>query len=160
MFYVDETSKTGLRWKVSPHPRIQPHEIAGTIARDGYYIVQYKKSQYKVHRVIWAICNAKDPGFMQIDHIDRDRGNNKISNLRIVTPSINNQNKSNQSALGVGVTKIKNCPCFIARIHLGGKRVYLGSYNSAEEASLAYSRAFEQSEEATGKLCLCMTSDG
>lgn len=160
MFYVDETSRTGLRWKTSPHPRIKPHEVAGTIARDGYYIVQYKKSQYKVHRVIWAICNAKDPGPMQIDHIDRDRGNNKISNLRLVTPSVNNQNKSNQSIFGVGITKDKKYPYFVARMYLGGQRVYLGSYRSAEEASLAYSRAFEQNKEATGKLCLCMTDDG
>lgn len=50
-----------------------------------------KKNQY-LHRMVWEYHNGKIPDGMMIDHIDMDKSNNGISNLRLVTPKQNREN--------------------------------------------------------------------
>lgn len=57
----------------------------------------YRNAQIKphsLHRQVWIYHNGEIPKGLVIDHIDRDRGNNQIENLRLVTQSENNKNVS------------------------------------------------------------------
>lgn len=59
----------------------------------GYYLVCIKSKNYRASRVVWELFNGPIEEGMQIDHIDGNRANNKISNLRCVSSRTNGQNK-------------------------------------------------------------------
>ena len=61
----------------------------------GYPKVYIDKKYYTLSRVVWILMNGDIPEGMVIDHIDRDKNNNKIDNLRVVTQSDNNKNRVN-----------------------------------------------------------------
>jgi hypothetical protein len=112
-------------------------EERGWIHRGYRYIKVDGKSQL-VHRIIYqAAQNIKLTPKEQIDHIDNNKLNNSIFNLRRVNNSINSQNKPyarSDSKTGVkGVSKTIGGK-FIARCM--GK--HIGCYNTAEEASKDY----------------------
>ena len=63
---------------------------AGTLHKQsGYWFVGVDYQRYKIHRIIWAMVNQKDPGDLVIDHIDRNKQNNDPENLRAVTKRLN-----------------------------------------------------------------------
>ena len=66
--------------------------VAGSKDRD-YLSVTVDEVAYKVHRVIWAIVKGEDPGELMVDHIDGNKTNNRIENLRLAT---NSQNQANR----------------------------------------------------------------
>lgn len=53
----------------------------GSLDKDGYLILKIKGKQYKYHRIVWLVCNGDFPKG-EIDHIDRNKLNNHIENLR------------------------------------------------------------------------------
>lgn len=90
------------------------------------------------HRVAWAIHYGDFA--KEIDHIDGDRTNNRISNLRSVTRSENCRNRgvrSDNSSGRVGVYWAKNMSKWRARITLHGKETRLGSFENYEDAVAA-----------------------
>lgn len=71
------------------------HSTFGYRRRDGYREVRIARKLYLVHRLMAeTFLQCPIPDGMQIDHIDRDRSDNSVDNLRIVTPSENCRNKS------------------------------------------------------------------
>ena len=58
----------------------------------GYYTICIDGKSYVAHRIAWLLHYGEDPGEMVIDHIDRDKTNNKIDNLRKATHAQNTQN--------------------------------------------------------------------
>ena len=80
-----------LYWKESGSGRKINRPI-GCKNKDGYLQCKVNNKQWKVHRLIWIWHGNKLIDGLQIDHIDRNRSNNKIENLRLVTPSQNRQN--------------------------------------------------------------------
>lgn len=80
------------------------------------------------------------PDDMHVDHINRNTLYNRRKNLRIVTPSVNmhNQRKRKDNTSGFkGVSYVKHCKKYRARIQINGKYVYLGMFNSAKQAAEA-----------------------
>lgn len=98
-FEIDETSPSGLRWKTKGRKKTNSGKIAGhpTI----YWSVVFKKLKYRVHRIIYQMSNKIDKldGNVIIDHIDGDRQNNNISNLRISTPQQNRWNSNRENKI-------------------------------------------------------------
>lgn len=97
------------------------------------------------HRVAWKLHYGVDaPGL--IDHIDRNKSNNRIDNLRVVTVAQNNLNRApitsmqncKSGALPRGVFFDKKRNWFRARISDGGERRYLGYFKTADAAAQAY----------------------
>lgn len=112
-FVYDETSPSGLRWKVDilsgvkyAVVRMHAGDIAGTLD-DGYYKVKLNHKKIGCHRVIWELhYGAPDPGLM-IDHIDGDGTNNRVSNLRLVSRTANMRNARQRADNQTGVTGVK-----------------------------------------------------
>ena len=114
-------------------------EAKGTINYYGYLVIRINGKHFLKHRIVGYsflgldIDNPKQ----QIDHIDRNKLNNNMNNLRIVT---NQQNLFNQTAKGYH----KNGKKFQAQISINGKNINLGMFDTKEEAHQAYLQAKEK----------------
>ena len=108
---------------------------AGSVYRNGYLYVRLNGRRALAHRVAWLLHYKVWPSKM-IDHIDGNRLNNAINNLRDVDASSNSQNKhfaSRRSASGkVGIEKRNST--WIAYIYKDGKKHSLGSFRTELEA--------------------------
>ncbi len=115
MFYYDESSPTFLRWKrplYSKNGRLikKEGEVAGTFKKNGYIRVYFESKEYLAHRIIWSLLNNQDLiTDLVIDHIDRNKSNNNIDNLRLVTWSLNAFNKGVLSNNKSGVSGVYWC---------------------------------------------------
>ncbi|TQC75553.1 HNH endonuclease [Pantoea dispersa] len=96
-FQIDESSKSGLRWKIDRRAGVKAGDVAGYIqsdSRTSYYRVSLLGKGYRVHRILYEMVTGMQilPG-MQVDHIDGNGLNNALSNLRLVSVAVNNRNK-------------------------------------------------------------------
>lgn len=96
-----------------------------------------------IHFLNYKICTRK----LVIDHIDSNKTNNSIKNLRVVTNRENSsKEKTIKSLLPVGVCYDKRVKRFRAQITINGKVIYLGKFYRKEEASDAYQKALKNLE--------------
>lgn len=110
---------------------------AGTDKGNGYRMVCLNRRKLLVHRVIWEMHNGTIPDGMEVDHMDGNRSNNRIENLRIVSRSINNRNRamqSNNTSGYTGVVWIRSRQKWGARVKVNGKQISLGCFDSIERA--------------------------
>ena len=112
-----------------------------------YRHVNGKKIHIHVSRIIWVMEYGSIPVDMEIDHIDMDKTNNRLKNLRLCTPSENCRNKKvkkKTSILPKGVTKdgrsIRKNP-YVVTITGDEKRHYIGRFKDEKSAAIAYNKA-------------------
>ena len=117
--------------------------------KNGYMSICINKKSYRLHRLIYKYFNENwDITFSpenHIDHIDINKLNNTIENLRILTASQNSRNikkNPNSSSKYRGVYKSRKK--WRARIKIYGKMIGLGSYDTEEEASEAYEKKYNE----------------
>jgi hypothetical protein len=112
---------------------------AGTIGGHGYRRVSVSGANTSSHRVMWLLHTGSLP-FDMVDHIDGDKLNNKISNLRAVSRQDNGKNarrsKANKSGV-TGVTWHKVADKWQAGVTHDGVRTQLGVYADWFEAVCA-----------------------
>ncbi len=101
----------------------------GTINSRGYRAVMVKKKWSLAHRIVWAYFNG-EPTSECIDHINGNKLDNRIENLRQATFQQNNQNRKDAK----GVTLVKKTGNWQAQICVSGKTVYLGSFVEKSDA--------------------------
>ena len=82
----------------------------GSLDKDGYLIIKIKGKQYKAHRLVYAYHNGEFP-IMEIDHINRDRTDNRIENLREVNRQSNVDNSTRKVNPDTGVVGIYKDKC-------------------------------------------------
>ena len=138
-FELDPTIPSGLRWSTSASRSIAPGQPAGSRDTRGYYKVRLRGRQYGCHRVI-LLLNGIFPSeaCTQVDHIDRNRSNNLVSNLRWVTPSVNIQNCRVTGEVPYRYVRRKRTGRFEAQYKFPQtkQKVYVGVYDSALTAHL------------------------
>lgn len=113
-------------------------ERAGGPHHDGYRQISLQNRQFGEHRLAWAHHHGEQPP-EQIDHINGDRSDNRICNLRAATAQSNSCNKRGSRPLK-GTGKLPSGR-WQASICAQGRRYYLGSFDSAEAAHAAYCAA-------------------
>ena len=115
--------------------------VIGTINNNGYININFrhvlleKQRMFKAHHIAWLLHHKEWPTSC-LDHVNQDKTDNRIANLRIVTSRGNQHNRTDQSELGVGVTA--SLGNFQARIRILGVQCHIGRYNTANIASKAY----------------------
>ena len=132
LFYHDDGV---LYWKESPSNNVPKNSPAGSLDNRGYLRTKINRRQYLNHRLIYLLFTGELPEC--IDHIDGNKVNNKIENLRKATNSQNNCNakisKRNTSGhKGVTWHKLKNK--WQAQIYLQGTNYFFGLYDNIEDA--------------------------
>lgn len=113
---------------------------AGNKNQNGYIQIKIDKKLYKAHRLAMLIATGIMPED-EVDHIDGDKSNNKISNLRRATKSQNNHNrtayKTNSSGLKC-VSWKHSTKKYFAYIVINNKSKHLGYFDCPAAASFAY----------------------
>ena len=74
---------------------------AGYKDQRGYHHIQIQKKTYKLHRIVFYMFHSRDPGKKVIDHINGDKGDNRILNLRAVTHRQNSSNTKRSREAGI-----------------------------------------------------------
>jgi len=123
---------------------------AGCINRAGYRQINLKYKLWYAHQLAWAYVYGYLPA-CDIDHINGDKSDNRISNLRLATRSQNMQNtglRSSNTSGFKGAYFFKRTGTWKSEIKIEGKRIHLGYFNSAEDAALAYQ---QKAQELFGK---------
>lgn len=126
--------------------RLKTGKPTGRVSWCGYIEFDIWTHQYKAHRVAWLYMTGRWPTG-NVDHKDGDRQNNRFSNLREATPTQNTFNAAprtaKKSSLPRGVRQCHRSVSYQAEISKQGKKVYLGRYETPEEASEVYQLAAE-----------------
>ena len=121
-------------------------QVAGCPHPKGYIRICIDGRRYAAHRLAWLyVVGALPSG--EIDHINGERNDNRIANLRDVSTQINQQNQrrartNNRSSGLLGVTRKRGR--WQAQIETNGKNVFLGCYSTKEDAHSAYLKAKRQ----------------
>lgn len=120
--------------KVKTHGHKKGSVVGSLLGGYLKFCMNYKS--YLVHRIIWLHVYGKFPTG-QIDHINRNKTDNRLCNLREVTHQANSINKALRSdnTSGVtGVSKHKASNKWFVRISVNKQNKYLGSFDSFEDA--------------------------
>ncbi|QHA88189.1 HNH endonuclease [Serratia rhizosphaerae] len=126
----DAGSGSGLVWKQPLANRVKAGSVAGTLGKDGYWSVQVKGRKLAVHRVLWWLVNGEIPAGLCIDHIDGNRGNNRLDNLRLCSRAENNWNtRKRAGSLPKGITATGKS--YQAQVQSNGTRWRIRSRNLA-----------------------------
>lgn len=107
----DESCPSKLKWIVDRANQIKKGQPTGTFNKNlGYWMFSSnifgKSRMYYCHRIIWELFNGPIPDGMQIDHIDMDRSNNTLSNLRLVSRKKNLRNSNMNPRNTSGITGV------------------------------------------------------
>lgn len=106
--YLSYNKDTGeLTWIKRPALCVKVGSVASAKTSDGYYAVCVKGKQYKAHRVCWFLHYGEWPSG-DIDHINRNKLDNRIDNLRVVTAAENQLNTDRGASGELYITKYKD----------------------------------------------------
>jgi hypothetical protein len=121
------------RWNAS-----YAEKAAGTINPNGYIQINVQRNLWYAHRLAWFFVHGEWPRY--IDHINGDRSDNRIENLRSVTNAENHKNQGlraiNTSGV-VGVSWLTRRQRWQARIMVDGLQVNLGHFRDFADATRA-----------------------
>lgn len=143
---LEYDSGTGqFKWRARISLRVRVGGIAGEPRHNGYLVITVFGSRIPAHRLAWIYVYGAHP-VNDIDHIDGDRVNNAIGNLRDVTRQLNLQNlkaaQSNSSTGFLGVSphrrRADGTTKFVARIGHARQKKYIGVFDTPEAAHAAY----------------------
>jgi len=150
--WVSYDKETGVfTWKKDKPRRFKSGDRAGVVNGVGYEWMSIPccRRLYS-HRIAWFIANNQWPDG-DIDHINGEKLDNRLCNLRVATRSQNNQNRykksANKSTDMIGVSKRSDYDAYDARIHVNGKQKCLGTFKTAHDARKAYLAAKEKLHE-------------
>lgn len=121
----------------------------GSIARGsnarGYIFIPIDGKTYPAQRLAWLYCYGEMP-LQDLDHINRDRADNRIANLRLCTKAENARNATMRGASSglKGVYWRPKPHKWVAIITADRQRHFLGSFDSSADAARAYNQAAER----------------
>lgn len=144
---LDYCPETGLlRWKIRKpedqnkifNTSFAETEAFTAVHTDGYRNGTIYGKQYKAHRIIWILFHGEQPD--QIDHINGNRADNRIANLRSVSRRVNCMNRglrSDNTTGKPGVWWSKGMGKYQASISSEKGRIFLGTFSKLEDAIAA-----------------------
>lgn len=140
--YNPETGE--FRWLIGGKGRPGVGEIAGCKSNAlGYWLIGLNYRRHWAHRLAWLVSHGQWPEH-QIDHINGDRADNRLANLRLATHAENQLNRHKSRPNKHGLKGVDICPKsgrFRARVVVSSKKHNLGYFDTAEQAHAAFVEA-------------------
>jgi hypothetical protein len=142
---LDYDPETGVfTWLASTTNRISVGDVAGSVDRLGYRRIALDRRDYKAHRLAWLYMTGEWPT-SDLDHINCDKDDNRIANLRLATEAQNGANRrknSNNTSGYKGVSSSRGR--WRAEIRVNGRARRLGHFTDPAAAHAAYVAAAEK----------------
>lgn len=135
-WYHASTGQFTRRISVGRHGCYRVGDVVGTKTPQGYIIIGVDKRRYMAHRLAWLYVYGAWPS-NDIDHINQNKSDNRITNLRVVSRSENMHNVSlhkHNSSGYKGVSWHKPRQKWRAYIFLDYKQTHLGLFDKIEDA--------------------------
>lgn len=127
-------------WANCRRPHLNGNPL-GTLDKDGYLTAKINQVRVRLHRLAWFVEYGEWPS-SQIDHINGDKVDNRIVNLRLADNSENNCNRPVQSNNKLGIKGVRRHGSgYQALICKNKKQILLGTFKTVEEAKAAYDKA-------------------
>jgi hypothetical protein len=140
---VSYDPETGLFKNSAPRKKVRVGEVAGSLDKsNGYIKLTIDRRHYFAHRLAFLFVTGAWPSGI-VDHINGNRTDNKLANLRQVSRELNQQNMrkaSKASASGL-LGAFKKRDKWESKIKVHGKAISLGAFDTAEQAHHAYVQA-------------------
>jgi len=136
-----------LYWKNSPGCKVRVGTLAGSPDTKGHLQTKLRGRMYYNHRLVWMLVTGNDPAEMQVDHINRNKRDNRFSNLRLASHSQNvcNIEARRGTASGIkGVTWSAPHSRWRARV-AHNKRVFNAGLHDSKHAAAEAVRELRQS---------------
>lgn len=130
-------------WLVKSAKNIKAGDAAGCFASYGYRRIKINRVMYRAHRIAWLYVYGAFPA-AGIDHINGNKADNRLANLREANQAENNQNRKshrNGSSKYLGVCWSKTAKKWRAKIQANRKSYHLGYFVAEEGAHAAYCEA-------------------
>ena len=132
-----------LYWKHN-RGRIKKGDVAGYTLPTGYTLITFDRKNYRRSRIVYEMFNGPIECGYEIDHIDHNKSNDCIENLRMVTACENMRNYpkrvDNSSGMS-GVSWYKRNLRWQAQIKIDGKNLHLGYFDNFNDAVKARKEA-------------------
>lgn len=135
-----------LVWRERSKGRAPKHRDELKVHHGEYRRIKIAGKIYKVHRLVWIYHHGEVPEGMELDHINRDGWDNRISNLRVVPRSLNHRNKvltkyagKEQASQFIGV--VWNKPSRKWKVQIkdySGRQHHIGYFTDERKAAAAY----------------------
>ena len=135
--------ETGVITRLVTAKAFKAGDRAGSLTSHGYLMLKFHETRCLAHRAAFAMHYGRWPTG-QVDHINGDRSDNRICNLREVSNSQNQMNaglNSRNTSGRKGIWWSKDESRWRAHIIVDKKKLYLGSYKTPDEAAHAYNKA-------------------
>lgn len=134
---------TGLFTRIQSYYKTRIGKFVGTVDARGYIVISVAGKPMLAHRLAWLYVYGAFPP-AHLDHINGDTQDNRLVNLRSTTAKQNVENqklhKNNKTGYR-GVCYHEQSNKYRAYIKHNRKQIYIGSFDTAEEASAAYKKA-------------------
>ena len=119
-----------------------------TINYAGYYCIELcknsKRKRNTIHRLLALQFIDNPNNYSFVDHIDNNRQNNNLDNLRWITHSGNMRNKILKNKSGFSCVYLRPSGRFRVQIMINKKRITLGTYDTPEEAHAVYLKKYNE----------------
>ena len=142
---LDYDPNTGIFTNKIKRGKVLPGSMAGSKHNAGYLTIRIHGKAYLSHRLAWLYMYGVWPE-KTIDHINGDKADNRIVNLREATNEENNRNKNaytNNTSGFKGVYFYKHLGSWIGHVCVLDKRYSTASYKTAIEAAKAVAQLRE-----------------
>lgn len=140
---------TGKLYSLVKRGKLHPGQELGSVTVNGYIQLAIQGKKYYAHRLAWFLMTKEWPE--EVDHINRNRVDNRWENLRKATRTQNAANiKDRANSTGYrGVNYNKRDRLYYAKIKQNNKSVYLGCFKTPQEGEKAYLNAKKEKEIRT-----------
>lgn len=141
LFNYDPETGIVTRKKTVTYNAVEGDTVGTKVSSNGreYLCTEVKGKLYKIHRIVWLMCNGDWPDG-EIDHINHKTTDNRIANLRVVSRAENLKNRTLQKNNTSGINGINwdnKSGKWRARVCNGGKSFHVGFFIDIQEAELA-----------------------
>lgn len=144
-------AETGHFWWLHSSPKRDMSKPAGFDNSSGYLLIRIGQSRYLAHRLAWFYVYETWP--QELDHINRDRSDNRLCNLRLATRSENMANSDGWSESALGVKNVhRHRSGFAVQIFRDGKNVFRKQFRCLGQAvkarnDMLYSLSLSNTQE-------------